>query len=170
MRFFWLYPMIPIACLPIAHWYVFLGLWLWWGYGTRPAQTPSKVNGSISRCVVLSGSISASLQAMKESFSSLTSKYSMRPMQDKPVRKNLLKYEMIYHHVRNLQTSWCLCWVRRYDVVWPAKLRVLQWYTDDKDDLRQYEYKCSVANAMYESIRRHQSILCVSLYGKSKPK
>lgn len=22
---------LPIACLPIAHWYVFLGDWLWWG-------------------------------------------------------------------------------------------------------------------------------------------
>lgn len=43
---------LPMACLPIAHWYVFLGDWLWWGYGMRPAHTPSSVKGSISKCVV----------------------------------------------------------------------------------------------------------------------
>uniref|UniRef100_A0A2M4B7C7 Putative secreted protein n=1 Tax=Anopheles triannulatus TaxID=58253 RepID=A0A2M4B7C7_9DIPT len=71
--------MMPIACFPIAHWYVLRGLWLWCGYGTSPAQTPSSVNGSISRCVVFSGSMSRSWYAMNESFSSFTSRYSIRP-------------------------------------------------------------------------------------------
>ena len=39
------------TCLPIAHWYVLRGDWLWWGYGTRPATTPNMVMGSISMCV-----------------------------------------------------------------------------------------------------------------------
>ena len=43
-----------------------------------PAHTPSRVNGSISRCVV-SGVISLSYSAMYELFSSLTSSYSTNP-------------------------------------------------------------------------------------------
>ena len=41
--------LLPMACLPMAHWYVFLGDWLWFGYGMSPAHTPRMVKGSISR-------------------------------------------------------------------------------------------------------------------------
>ena len=70
--------MFPIACFPIAHWYVFRGDWLWCGYGMIPAHTPSIVNGSISRCV-WSLVISLSYSAMYELFSSFTSRYSTSP-------------------------------------------------------------------------------------------
>lgn len=69
---------ILIVCLPMAHWYVFRGDWLWCGYGIKPAQTPNNVNGAISTCVV-SFSIWSSLIAIKLSFSSLTSKNSIKP-------------------------------------------------------------------------------------------
>ncbi|KAG5457299.1 MAG: hypothetical protein BJ554DRAFT_2731 [Olpidium bornovanus] len=52
IRFSWLYAIAPIACFPMAHWYVLRGLWLWCGYGIKPATAPRIVNGSISRCVV----------------------------------------------------------------------------------------------------------------------
>jgi len=32
MRSAWLCAISPIACLPIAHWYVLRGDWLWCGY------------------------------------------------------------------------------------------------------------------------------------------
>mmetsp|Transcript_6034 Transcript_6034/g.24450 ORF Transcript_6034/g.24450 Transcript_6034/m.24450 type:complete len:330 (+) Transcript_6034:1394-2383(+) len=70
--------MFPMACFPIAHWYVFRGDWLWCGYGIMPAHTPRSVNGSISRCVC-DVVISLSYSEMYELFSSLTSKYSTKP-------------------------------------------------------------------------------------------
>ena len=79
IRLCWLYATLPIACFPIAHWYVLRGLWLWWGYGIRPAHTPRMVKGSISRCVC-AGVRSASAMAIRELFSSLTSRYSIRPL------------------------------------------------------------------------------------------
>ena len=48
----------------------------------RPAHTPNMVNGSISRCVVFR-LISDSYRAIIESFSSLTSRYSMSPLAKK---------------------------------------------------------------------------------------
>eukprot|EP00982_Pelagococcus_subviridis_P011172 31065-Pelagococcus_subviridis.AAC.12 len=78
IRFSWLNAMFPIACFPIAHWYVLRGDWLWCGYGMIPAHTPSIVNGSISRCV-WSLVISFSYSAMYEMFSSFTSRYSTSP-------------------------------------------------------------------------------------------
>ena len=51
MRSYWFIAVVPIACLPIAHWYVLRGLWLWCGNGMSPATTPRIVSGSISRCV-----------------------------------------------------------------------------------------------------------------------
>jgi hypothetical protein len=36
-RSYWLMATVPMACLPMAHWYVFRGDWLWCGYGIRPA-------------------------------------------------------------------------------------------------------------------------------------
>lgn len=44
-------------------WYVFLGDWLWWGYGINPAITPKMVKGSISMWVV-SGVASPSYKAI----------------------------------------------------------------------------------------------------------
>ena len=74
----WLYPIVPIACFPIAHWYVFLGDWLWWGYGINPATTPNIVKGAISKWVEFFF-ISSSFNAINTSFSSFTSKYSILP-------------------------------------------------------------------------------------------
>ena len=31
-----------MACLPMAHWYVLRGDWLWWGYGMMPVTTPAE--------------------------------------------------------------------------------------------------------------------------------
>ena len=67
-RMYWFKPTVPTACLPIAHWYVFRGLWLWCGYGMRPETTPRMVTGSSSKCVVRSV-ISASVSATRHEFS-----------------------------------------------------------------------------------------------------
>ena len=56
---------VPIACLPMAHWYVFRGDWLWCGNGIRPETTPIMVRGSISRWVCSSVS-SFSCRATRE--------------------------------------------------------------------------------------------------------
>mmetsp|Transcript_33124 Transcript_33124/g.78562 ORF Transcript_33124/g.78562 Transcript_33124/m.78562 type:complete len:283 (+) Transcript_33124:1479-2327(+) len=77
--------MLPIACLPMAHWYVLRGDWLWCGKGMSPAQTPSSVNGSISRCVV-SGTQRDSYSATRLLFSSFTSRYSISPARRKDVK------------------------------------------------------------------------------------
>ena len=42
---------IPIACFPMADWYVFLGDWLWSGKGMILAQMPNIIAGWISQCV-----------------------------------------------------------------------------------------------------------------------
>ena len=62
----------------MAHWYVFLGDWLWWGYGINPAITP-KIEYSAISIWVVSGLIYFSSKAIKELFSSLASKYSILP-------------------------------------------------------------------------------------------
>ena len=41
----WLNAVSPMACLPMAAWYVFLGDWLWSGKGITPAQMPRMVDG-----------------------------------------------------------------------------------------------------------------------------
>mmetsp|Transcript_9841 Transcript_9841/g.30835 ORF Transcript_9841/g.30835 Transcript_9841/m.30835 type:complete len:339 (-) Transcript_9841:1235-2251(-) len=71
-----------MACLPIAHWYVLRGDWLWCGYGMRPAHTPRMVKGSISRCVV-SLQQSRGYIAIRQLFSSFTSRYSTWPYDKK---------------------------------------------------------------------------------------
>ena len=78
MRTPWLYATAPIACLPIAHWYVFRGDWLWWGYGIRPATTPRMESGSISRWV-WDGVRAGSARATSASASSFTSRNSTTP-------------------------------------------------------------------------------------------
>eukprot|EP00567_Pseudictyota_dubia_P009693 CAMPEP_0197450062 /NCGR_PEP_ID=MMETSP1175-20131217/23888_1 /TAXON_ID=1003142 /ORGANISM="Triceratium dubium, Strain CCMP147" /LENGTH=44 /DNA_ID= /DNA_START= /DNA_END= /DNA_ORIENTATION= len=40
-----------MACLPMADWYVFRGLWLWSGKGMIEAQIPNIMDGWISQCV-----------------------------------------------------------------------------------------------------------------------
>mmetsp|Transcript_23654 Transcript_23654/g.82317 ORF Transcript_23654/g.82317 Transcript_23654/m.82317 type:complete len:210 (-) Transcript_23654:652-1281(-) len=75
MRSYWFSAIVPMACLPIAHWYVFRGDWLWCGNGMRPATTPRIVSGSISMCVV-SGPMLSSRSATRQLFSSFTSTYS----------------------------------------------------------------------------------------------
>ena len=42
---------MPIACLPIALWYVLRGDWLWSGNGMMLAHTPRIIEGWISQCV-----------------------------------------------------------------------------------------------------------------------
>ena len=42
---------MPMACLPMADWYVFLGDWLWSGKGMIEAHTPKIMAGWISQCV-----------------------------------------------------------------------------------------------------------------------
>mmetsp|Transcript_21416 Transcript_21416/g.68394 ORF Transcript_21416/g.68394 Transcript_21416/m.68394 type:complete len:360 (+) Transcript_21416:50-1129(+) len=90
----WLYAIEPIACLPIAHWYVFRGDWLWCGYGISPAHTPRMVSGSISRCEygAARGGVarsSASRTAISAEFSSLTSRYSTMPSLTKSANSRL---------------------------------------------------------------------------------
>mmetsp|Transcript_40259 Transcript_40259/g.84186 ORF Transcript_40259/g.84186 Transcript_40259/m.84186 type:complete len:319 (+) Transcript_40259:552-1508(+) len=93
--------MAPMACFPMAHWYVLRGDWLWCGFGISPAHAPSTVRGSISRWVDLAVQ-RPSLSAIMESFSSFTSRYSMRPSFTKSVK------------VRHLsRTCWMCSWVTR---------------------------------------------------------
>lgn len=75
MRSSWFMPIVPIACLPMAHWYVLRGDWLWCGYGMMPVTTPRIVMGSISTCEC-PGPMSASFSATRQLFSSFTSTYS----------------------------------------------------------------------------------------------
>jgi hypothetical protein len=42
---------MPIACLPMALWYVLRGDWLWSGKGMIEAQTPSTKEGWTSQWV-----------------------------------------------------------------------------------------------------------------------
>ena len=42
---------VPMACLPIALWYVLRGDWLWSGKGMMDAQMPRIIDGWISQCV-----------------------------------------------------------------------------------------------------------------------
>jgi len=73
----------PIACLPIADWYVLRGDWLWSGKGMIDAQMPRIIDGWISQCVywymVLSGRKSESDMAIMHVSSSSVSMYSIKP-------------------------------------------------------------------------------------------
>jgi len=42
---------MPIACLPMADWYVLRGDWLWSGKGMMEAHTPRIMDGWTSACV-----------------------------------------------------------------------------------------------------------------------
>mmetsp|Transcript_9535 Transcript_9535/g.24257 ORF Transcript_9535/g.24257 Transcript_9535/m.24257 type:complete len:261 (+) Transcript_9535:1108-1890(+) len=81
---------MPIACLPIADWYVLRGDWLWSGKGTMEAQMPRIMEGWISQCVYVSVYASPSLRraaltsltiiAIIVVSSSSVSTYSMQPL------------------------------------------------------------------------------------------
>ena len=58
IRSHWLRAIVPMACFPIAHWYVLRGDWLWCGYGMSPAHTPRIVSGSICERTVRSEGVS----------------------------------------------------------------------------------------------------------------